>query len=253
MHGWLDNAASFYQLAPCLTGYRVIAPDLAGHGFSEHRPVGVPYYVWDNVSDILSLADHLELDRFHLVGHSMGAGIASLIAAVMPDRVRSVVLLDGLTPVTTSADQSPSQMALALRQRKRIAERGCRIYSSVEEAVNVRAKSQYPVPIDAARVLVERALTQTESGWQWHTDPYLFAPSVLRLTEVQVAEFLKVIHAPVLLCLAEHGIASSQTHQLADYVSTIKVECLSGSHHFHLETEYVTEVAKSICRHLYSR
>lgn len=252
LHGWLDNAASFYRLAPLLTGYRVIAPDLAGHGFSDHRPTGFPYYVWDNVVDILALADHLELKRFHLVGHSMGAGIASLIAAVMPERVRSLVLLDGLVPVTTAAEQSPSQMVLALKQRKRIAERRFRQYSSVDEAVNVRAKSQYPVSLEAASALVERALSHTDAGWQWHTDPYLFAPSVLRLTEGQVTEFLKVIQAPVLLCLAQKGITTAQTQQLANYVRTIKVECLSGGHHFHLETECVTEVVKSISRHLQS-
>lgn len=250
LHGWLDNAASFFTLAPLLDEYQVIAPDLAGHGFSNHRPAGTPYYVWDNVADVLALADYLELNSFHLVGHSMGAGIASLLSAVAPERVKSVVLLDGLVPVTTPAEQSPQQMTMALRQRKRIAERTQRYYDNFEDAVVVRAKSQYPVPYEASKALVSRAITQTDAGWQWHTDPYLFAPSVLRLTEGQVAEFLRVIKSPVLLCLAEEGIATEQTYQLAKYVTDIEVECLPGGHHFHLEDRYVAEVVKRICRHL---
>lgn len=250
LHGWLDNAASFSYLAPLLNQYQVIAPDLAGHGFSDHRPAGTPYYVWDNVADVLALADYLELNSFHLVGHSMGAGIASLLAAVVPERVKSLVLLDGLVPVTTPAEQSPQQMAMALRQRKRIAERPLRCYERFQDAVDVRAKSQYPVSHEAAIALVSRAITQTDSGWQWHTDPYLFAPSVLRLTEDQVAEFLRVIKMPVLLCLAERGIATEQTYQLVKYVTDINVECLPGGHHFHLEHQSVEAVAKSICRHL---
>ena len=250
LHGWLDNAASFYSLAPLLDEYQVIAPDLAGHGFSDHRPVGTPYYVWDNVADVLALADYLELNSFHLVGHSMGAGIASLLSAVAPERVKSVVLLDGLVPITTPAEQSPQQMAMALRQRKRIAERSQRCYHRFEDAIVVRAKSQYPVPYDASKELVSRAITQTDAGWQWHTDPYLFAPSVLRLTEGQVAEFLRVIKSSVLLCLAKGGIATEQTHQLANYVTDIEIEFFAGGHHFHLEDRYVAAVAKRICRHL---
>lgn len=250
LHGWLDNAASFSYLAPLLDHYQVIAPDLAGHGFSDHRPKGIPYYVWDNVADVLALADYLELNRFHLVGHSMGAGIGSLLAAVAPERVISLVLLDGLVPVTTSSEQSPQQMALALRQRSRIASKPPRFYERFDDAVVVRSKGLFPVPYEAAKSLVSRAITETPSGWQWHTDPYLFVPSVLRLTEEQVAEFLRVIKSPVLLCLAEEGIATAQTHQLAKCVTDMKTECLPGGHHFHLENTTVLALATYIIRHL---
>ena len=43
LHGWLDNANSFARLAPKLTGLRIVALDLAGHGHSAHRPPGASY------------------------------------------------------------------------------------------------------------------------------------------------------------------------------------------------------------------
>lgn len=251
LHGWLDNSASFFQLAPLLKGYHVIAPDLVGHGLSDHRPRGVPYYVWDNVTDLLALLDHLSIKRFHLLGHSMGAGIASMLAAIAPDRVISTTLLDGLGPVTTPSSQSPQQMLLSLKQRARIAQRAPRHYAHFEEAVTVRSKSHYPVSLSAARALVSRALSKTAQGWCWHTDPYLFAPSVLRLTEEQVAEFLSLVECPVLLCIAEQGIAAEPIYRLAKRVKQLELVKLPGGHHFHLEEGCVEMIAETILAHLH--
>lgn len=59
LHGWLDNANSFARLAPKLTGLRIVALDLAGHGYSGHRPIGAGYALWDYAHDVLQAADHL--------------------------------------------------------------------------------------------------------------------------------------------------------------------------------------------------
>ena len=50
------------------------------------------------VVDVLAVADALGWDRFTLVGHSMGAGVASLSAAAAPERVKMVLLVEGLLP-----------------------------------------------------------------------------------------------------------------------------------------------------------
>ncbi len=87
LHGWLDNAASFAPLATHLHGHRLIALELPGHGRSAHLPAGafVHYGMADYVAAVLAAADALELDTFDLLGHSLGAGIASLVAAAAPD------------------------------------------------------------------------------------------------------------------------------------------------------------------------
>lgn len=53
LHGWLDNANSFARLAPRLKGLRIVALDLAGHGYSEHRPPGAGYALADYAHDVL--------------------------------------------------------------------------------------------------------------------------------------------------------------------------------------------------------
>ena len=64
LHGWLDNAASFYALAPRLNNLHIVALDMAGHGQSEHRPGHMAYTPWDDINDILAVADHLGWERF---------------------------------------------------------------------------------------------------------------------------------------------------------------------------------------------
>src|SRR5690606_3948749 len=77
LHGGLDNANSFLPLAAHL-GQPLFALDFAGHGKSAARPLNTAIHYIDNVRDVLAAADALGWQRFVLLGHSMGAGVASL-------------------------------------------------------------------------------------------------------------------------------------------------------------------------------
>ena len=94
LHGWMDNAASFYRLGPLLHGVRLCALDLSGYGRSELRPALRSSHPFEHVSDVLAVADRLGWERFSIVGHSMGANIALYVSGVVPERVHRCVLLD---------------------------------------------------------------------------------------------------------------------------------------------------------------
>lgn len=70
---------------------RVVAMDLRGHGQSgkPHDPAG---YGLEMVNDVVRLIDHLEFERVHLIGYSLGGILASKFLAVAPQRLRSVVI-----------------------------------------------------------------------------------------------------------------------------------------------------------------
>ena len=108
LHGWLDNAATFATIAPLLPDRHVLAPDLPGHGHSRHRPAGAGHHFVDWVADVLGAADQLGWEAFDLMGHSMGAGIATLLAGAFPDRVRRRVLLEGFGPLSAPAEETIS-------------------------------------------------------------------------------------------------------------------------------------------------
>jgi pimeloyl-ACP methyl ester carboxylesterase len=95
LHGITASHKTWEPLAQMLAaeGRYVLAPDLRGRGLSAKPPhgYGIPYHA----NDVLSLCDTLGFDALDVVGHSLGALITLFVAALHPDRVRRIVLVDG--------------------------------------------------------------------------------------------------------------------------------------------------------------
>jgi N-formylmaleamate deformylase len=72
---------------------RFVVPDLRGRGLSD-RPRGAGYTLSDYAQDVVGLMDALGLDRPTLLGHSMGARIATAVAARRPGRAGPVIAVD---------------------------------------------------------------------------------------------------------------------------------------------------------------
>lgn len=72
--------------------FRVIAPDMAGFGYTE-RPLGAKYTMQNWVSHALGLLDALKIERAHVVGNSFGGGLALAMAIRAPERVNRMVLM----------------------------------------------------------------------------------------------------------------------------------------------------------------
>ena len=87
LHVWDPQAAALSR-----AGHRVIRPDLRGHGLSE-APAG-PYTMDLLARDALGLLDELGVRQAHVCGVSIGGRIAMEMAALAPDRVRSLALCD---------------------------------------------------------------------------------------------------------------------------------------------------------------
>jgi abhydrolase domain-containing protein 6 len=94
VHGMAGSKENWMLMAPYLTGaYRLIAPDQAGFGDSGEA-LDADYRISTQVERLKLFADAMKLDRFHLVGHSMGGQIAGIFAARYPERVQSLTLID---------------------------------------------------------------------------------------------------------------------------------------------------------------
>src|SRR4051794_27043674 len=93
LHGFTNNGLTWTPLARDLgQDYDIVALDAAGHGLSDNSgPDPAPDQLRD---DVVAAIELLELEHPALVGHSMGAGTAAAVAAVLGDRIRCVVLED---------------------------------------------------------------------------------------------------------------------------------------------------------------
>jgi pimeloyl-ACP methyl ester carboxylesterase len=95
LHGLTRNSKDFEDLALHLSAsYRVICPDLRGRGQSERDPAWQNYHPRTYLSDIAELVDGLEVQRFVVIGTSLGGLLAMLLPGFLPGRVAGAVLND---------------------------------------------------------------------------------------------------------------------------------------------------------------
>lgn len=236
LHGWLDNAATFDRLAPLLPeGLRLVSLDQAGHGRSERRGEGVYHFI-DYVADAIAAADALGWGRFSLLGHSLGAGVAALVAGAIPERIERLVMLEGLGPWTDAAAAAPATLRAAMEADVKPPRLSGRGVPDLEAAAQIRKRAG-DLSLEAARTLMSRGVVAGPEGLVWAADPRLRAPSRLRLTEAQVVAFLGAIACPTMIVRASRGWPVDPAMEAARVAAIrgVTVARVDGGHHVHLD------------------
>jgi pimeloyl-ACP methyl ester carboxylesterase len=111
LHGWMDVGASFQFLVDALAGdWYAIAPDLRGFGRSDWQPQG--YWFADYVADLDALIEAFAPgENVNLIGHSLGGNVVMFYAGVRPQRVRSLVSLEGFGIPAEASQLAPKKFA----------------------------------------------------------------------------------------------------------------------------------------------
>ncbi|BBQ53314.1 alpha/beta hydrolase [Aeromonas veronii] len=241
LHGWLDNGASFLPLAPYLDDFHLVCVDLPGHGHSDHKTT--PYVFVDWLDDLYQITQAAGWPRFVLLGHSLGALIASAYAGVFPEQIERLILLEGLGPLTQPDEGVPAQIRRAILNRSHTRERSAAGFASIDEAVAARCKVADITPA-AARLICERQLEERAGRWQWRSDPRLRDLSPLRMSEGQAQALIKAICCPVLFIRGEQGFAELEAQWQLRQGAFRQIEqvILPGNHHFHMENGAATAV-----------
>ncbi|MFM0049587.1 alpha/beta fold hydrolase [Caballeronia grimmiae] len=111
LHGWPYDIYSFAEVAPLLTaqGYRVIMPYLRGYGSTRFLSADTPRNGQQAVVavDIIALMDALKIPQASFGAFDWGARTANIIAALWPERVKSMVSVSGYLIGSQKANETP--------------------------------------------------------------------------------------------------------------------------------------------------
>lgn len=237
LHGWLDNANSFDLLAPYLDKqFYLIAVDLPGHGHSTHLPAGCNYHFIDGIFTTLQIIKSLGHRQIHLLGHSMGACLASLVAGVAPEQILSLVLIEGLGPFSNPDKTCREQLANYLHLASKEIAKAAKPYPSLEMAAKARTRRGY-LSHEHAEILCQRGVLKKQNAFYWRHDRRLLISSPLTMTEGQVLSCLKAIVAKSCLIWADKGFAFNDKiiQKRVKAVKALQAHHLKGGHHIHME------------------
>ncbi|MFN4291919.1 MAG: alpha/beta fold hydrolase [Permianibacter sp.] len=238
LHGWLDNAGSFFSLAPLLAaaGFRCIAVDFAGHGASAHLPPGAQYHFIDGVYTLYAVQQQLGLPTMPLLGHSMGGALGLLYAAAFPEAVSHCISIEAFGPLTRVESDGPQRLREACEERlsRQVARKP--VYPTVADALRVRA-AVGDVQEALLAPIVERNLQAVSGGYSWRSDARLRWPTMLRMSPAQVGAFFASLRAPLLLVQGDRGMSqiTPAVAQHARLLPRFVHHLLAGGHHVHLE------------------
>lgn len=246
LHGWLDNAASFVPLAAQLDGLDLVAPDLPGHGRSAHMPPGTDYTFVGAVHQVVDIADALGWQRFALLGHSMGAGIASLVAAAVPDRIERLVAIEALGALPETEPETVPRLRDAVAASRSLGQRPLRVFPDLDAPVRARMRvNALSEPV--ARLLVERGVQPVDGGHVWCSDPRLTIPTAVRMTPGQVDALIAGIDCPTRVIYADPPqpyLPEPDRSRRARLLPQGDLVVMAGGHHLHMEQP--AEVAAAI-------
>ena len=236
LHGWLDNAASFIPLMTKLTGKRVIAIDWPGHGLSSHRTFDCHYHFVDYVNDLLMLFEHNQWTKLAVVGHSMGAMIASAFAAAFPEKISSLSLIDSIGFISAEPKNATKQLRQGLQSRLKTAHKNKKNYLTIRSAVEARMAVS-DLKYSEAKLIINRSIKKTANGFEWRYDHRLRNISPYRFTLQQAQQIVSDIDARVQLIYGSHGleIVRQGIKHFSPLIDGLQSHQLTGGHHVHME------------------
>jgi pimeloyl-ACP methyl ester carboxylesterase len=216
LHGFADHAHSWDWVAERLQqDYRIIAPDLRGHGDSAWSPDG-DYVMEAFVYDLAELIASLQLTPVRIVAHSLGGNVAIRYTGLYPANVIRLVAIEGLGPSPQQQAERWGALPLAQRlrqwieQRRVLAGRKRRRYPSVDAALERLWSANKRLDAARARHLTVHGLREhSDGGYSWKYDPLARARPPFDMPQADLEQLWSAIGCPTLLCYGADSWASN--------------------------------------------
>jgi pimeloyl-ACP methyl ester carboxylesterase len=228
VHGYTSSAEAFNAVARRLEDRaHLIAMDVRGHGESAWSPDGAYQYA-DQMSDLAALVDQLGVDRFVLIGTSMGGVIAMVYAAQHAARLRGLVLND----IGPEVEAGSSRITGLVRSRPSD-------FASLDEAMEYRRETS---PIAAARPIEDQEETargvlreRPDGRWAWKMDPAYIEQRITRGAPARPPLWpaLETLPCPTLVVWGTDSdvLSEAQARRMVETLSKGKLVAVPGVGH----------------------
>ena len=249
LHGWADTGSTFQFVVDALQSkWRIIAIDWRGFGRSEK--INSNYWFPDY------LADLDEILRFHssdqpatLIGHSMGANIASLYAGIKPEAINQLINIEGFGLNDSDPKNAPNNYRRWLEQQQLIPV--FKAYASYNELVPRILKRSPNMKLEQAEFVArEWAYKDANGQINLHADPFHKLPNAVQYRRQEAEACWQQIQARTLFIWGENTNFKEQMQLLKEVNSkdhpffSAKTECVSDAGHMiHFEAPKLLALA----------
>jgi acyl transferase domain-containing protein/acyl-CoA synthetase (AMP-forming)/AMP-acid ligase II/pimeloyl-ACP methyl ester carboxylesterase len=193
LHGILEQGAAWSEVAIRLAqkGYRVIAPDLRGHGRSDRVGKGGSYNLIDFLGDIDAIVEFLAGKAFILVGHSLGSVLGAIFATIRPQAIRNIVLVETILPTAEENDDPTTTLTNQLNSMASPPEHP--VFPDIKTAAKRLRKATPAISSALAMLLAERITEPCEGGVRWRWEPLLRTRTGISLNGIGRSRYLKLL------------------------------------------------------------
>lgn len=240
LHGILEQGAAWSEVAIRLAqkGYRVIAPDLRGHGRSDRVGKGGSYNLIDFLGDIDAIVEILAGKAFILVGHSLGSVLGAVFATIRPQRIKNIVLVETILPTLNDDDDPTDSLTSQLNSMAAPPEHP--VFPDVKTAAERLRKATPAISPALAMLLAQRITEPCKGGVRWRWEPLLRTRAGISLNGIGRSRYLnllKKIKVPITLVYGDQSNfnriedLNKQHEAMPDAVKVV----VSGGHNLPLE------------------
>ncbi len=207
IHGMRDHCRNWDWVAKDLSkDYRVIAPDLRGHGDSEWMRGG-SYYFPDFVADINQLVSQTTKpdEKISIMCHSFGGSVGIYYAGIFPDKVERLIAIEGLGPPPQFIEMMQKtkvedRLTTWMDSIHKLSARTPKKYESLDAAIGRMHEENSHLSYEQARHLSVHGLNQNEDGtWSWKFDNYLRLMAPVRISSKDQEALWSRVSCPVFL------------------------------------------------------